>query len=165
MSDGCEVSAPPALRLDDAMGDLQQRAVRCHHWRWLPGMRSLSGRRVAWVAGDPTYPLPGGIRDGDERVRPDNCVLLSTEYSSEDLPDFFDAATRGCLLHLVREAWGDPEAYVRTAPCGRLRVVWDVYVWQNNHGASGRQPVSFRDGTHGCATEAEALIRALELAP
>jgi hypothetical protein len=64
------------------------------------------------------------------------------------LPDLSDPATRGCLLALVREAWGDPHLSA-VAFAGDWRV----------HGDS--------DGmcSHDHDTEAEALIAALEAAP
>ncbi len=65
------------------------------------------------------------------------------------LPDLTDAATLGCLLALVREAWGDPLTYMM-AYYGRWTLCSDRY-----------EEIDPGDG----ATEAEALIAALEAAP
>ena len=66
------------------------------------GMRDNQGRRVSSLGVYPT-----GIPDGDSRVRPDNSVSRQPI-----LPDLTDPATIGCLLALVREAWGLPKACV-----------------------------------------------------
>ena len=65
------------------------------------------------------------------------------------LPDLTDPATLGCLLALVREACGDPLAYTM-AYYGRWTLCSDRY-----------EEIDPGDG----ATEAEALIAALEAAP
>lgn len=74
------------------------------------------------------------------------------EYRWADLthiPDLTDPATLGCLLVLVREAYGD-----HRLACVPWRLQWAVdRVWRRNgHLAEG-------------ATEAEALVAALEAAP
>lgn len=100
---------------------LAKRLVACKGWRWMPGMADTWGGRV---------------REGDgiDRIKA--------------LPDLTDPATLGCLLALVREAWGDPKAYVRA---GRG---WE---WVTDFYVERRPP-------HG-ETEAEALVAALEAAP
>ena len=72
---------------------LERRAVKCKHWQWLPGMRwrgtlSQNTGRLGEVF--QTVPGPVGVY----------------------LPDLTDAATLGCLLALVREAYDDGDAYV-----------------------------------------------------
>jgi hypothetical protein len=64
-------------------------------WRWAPGMRTATTRRVCWVTeGVHTHDVPGGIYDHDMRVRPDNgCDPLV-----DLLPDLDDPATCGVLL-------------------------------------------------------------------
>jgi hypothetical protein len=63
------------------------------------------------------------------------------------LPDLTDPATVGCLLALVREAWGDSAAHA--VPDGD----WHIY---------GDMPeTEYAIGD----TEAEALVAALEAAP
>ena len=68
-----------------------------------------------------------------------------------DLPDLTDPATLGCLLALVREAWGDPKIHV--VPRG-------ASVWATAY-AGWLHKKAIACG----ATEAEALVAALEGAP
>ena len=105
--------------------DLAQRAVACKGWRWMPGMATVAAETPAvW------YP-----RIGDE-CKPRYPHLL---------PDLSDPATLGCLLALVREAYGQPSAFCRY-------VESDPAFWHINTGHVG-------------ATEAAALVAALEAAP
>jgi hypothetical protein len=67
------------------------------------------------------------------------------------LPDFSDPATMGCLLALVREAWGEPDLVACNAGNYDL-MFW--HVWVRDDYASV-----------GCDTEAAALVAALEAAP
>ena len=107
------------------MTDLAKRAVASPHWRWMPGMRRLTfdGGHLypSRVADDGTY--PGGLFP---------------------VPDLTDPATLGCLLGLVREAWGRPGIVCTCLPS-------DAFGW-------------LCGGEYG-ATEAEALVAALEAAP
>ena len=115
---------------------LARRAVACKGWRWMPGMLTDEGRRVMRV-----WPDDLGIKWShllDNRVVRD----------ADALPDLTDPATLGCLLALMREAWGDPRAYVRAAFGWELITDYCV----------GKRPP-------GGETEAEALVAALEAAP
>jgi hypothetical protein len=69
-----------------------------------------------------------------------------------DLPDLTDAATLGCVLALVREAWGDPWMVASVRKDTQRWEVWDLRI-------GAPHPVG--DGT----TEADALVSALEAAP
>jgi len=101
---------------------LAVRLVACKHFRPMPGMRDLQGR--TWT--------------------PD---LMWRWNRTIDRPDLRDPATLGCVLAMVREAWGDPFMYLAPADG-----------WYVGNGA--------RDGMAGVgATEAEALASALEAAP
>ena len=73
--------------------------------------------------------------------------MLSYLAGSRELPDLSDPATLGCLLALVREAWGDSKT------CARPDLEDDVWY------------VVTRSGLAFAATEAEALVAALESAP
>jgi hypothetical protein len=68
--------------------DLARRAVRCKHWRWLPGMRYTL----------PTTSLHGRWKPG---------------LSPHIMPDLDDPATVGAVLSLVRGAYDEPTASVQ----------------------------------------------------
>ena len=124
--------------MTDTMIELGKRAVACPKWRWMPGMLTTEGTRIVH---DPSR-FPGracALRDGGWTPR-----LLNPGA----LPDLTDPATVGCLLALVREAWGDPRAYVRAS------FGWE---WITDYCAEKWPP--------GGETEAEALVAALEAAP
>lgn len=68
------------------------------------------------------------------------------------LPDLADAATVGCLVSLAREAWGCPHlSVVGTGTPGDWRI-------------DAEGVVGVRD-LHSYATEAAAVVAALEAAP
>lgn len=69
------------------------------------------------------------------------------------LPDLSDPATLGCLLALVREAWGDPWAHTASS----YQEGWVVCASQDRRIFAGYDD--------GLASEAEALVAALEAAP
>ena len=109
---------------------LARRAVACKGWRWMEGMRAKS---------------PNGMM---------SCRVSFYDLNRQPhmLPDLTDPATLGCLLALVREAWGDPHA----------SVWYDSEYWQSGNRwawhAKGQSRVDYD-------TEAEALVAALEAAP
>jgi len=119
--------------------ELARRAVACPGWRWLPGMRyQLINERGQ---------IGGWMRASDRTAHLD--ALDARDDTNEvALPDLDDPATLGCLLALVREAWGDPSASPRLEAGW-----WRVYV-SSYPGIAG-----------GGATESEALVAALEAAP
>ena len=73
------------------------------------------------------------------------------------LPDLTDPATLGCLLALVREAWG-PEATVSVNISG----FWAVGGARIQKGKSAGHTINLGIWK---ATELEALVSALEVAP
>jgi hypothetical protein len=76
--------------------ELGKRAVICKGWRWMPGMRTINGRRLAVVFGTSrTAAVLCDLRDD---------ANSDTEDLQGELPDLTDPATLGCLLALVREA-------------------------------------------------------------
>ena len=120
-----------------------RRAVACKGFRWMPGMLAA---------------LDGIGGDYRARVcRVDNGLFWSDAtplpYAlASYVPDLSDPATLGCLLALVRKAWGDPTlCVVLDTSDGR----WCVGCWEDGLAMRGR----------GGATEAEALVAALEGAP
>ncbi len=108
---------------------LARRAVACKNWRWMPGMLHRNWRNATRITEEHAgYSRP-------------NCS-----------PDLSDPASLGCLLALVREALGCPEAHVYYADLSRRWVVrW------------GYEGLGVR--TVDGATEASALVAALEAAP
>jgi len=105
--------------------DLGRRAVACKGFRPMPGMKDFDGR--TWT--------------------PD---LLWRWTPKVDLPDLRDPATLGCMLALVREAWGDPTISAQFSDsCGWWEIIGNGLVVDV--------------GTD--KTEAEALVAALEASP
>ena len=81
-------------------------------------------------------------------------LKLRTEHMREWLPDLTDPATLGCLLALVREAWGNPD--FGTQRVGVLADGSPEWVVRDYLGAAAQ--------VYG-AGEAGALVAALEAAP
>lgn len=131
---------------------IARRAVACRRWRWAPGMLALpSGYRVRVVQYEPGAIAGTGVR-----------MLTTGGWASalvqcDDLPDLSDPATLGCLLALVREAWGDPRLVAIYAEAWNLGQSegWAVQCTDT------RLPVAGED----YPSEAEALVAALEAAP
>lgn len=133
---------------------LARRAVACRRWRWLPGMLAI-GTGCCKRCYDDTA-LPMGWH-GPLRV-----VLVEGQFAYLDaereyvvtwaaVPDLTDPATLGCLLALVREAHGDSTLFARFR-AARIRPDW-VVPWDGS------------DVIATGATEAEALVAALEAVP
>ena len=116
------------------MTELAKRLVACKGWRWMPGMRAV-GRScfVAWFrVEEPLRKLHGDWKDA--------------------LPDLTDPGTLGCLLALVREAWGDPDAV--------------VFPYKDKAGWECSSTPFVPSHFYGVGkSEAEALVAALEAAP
>ena len=120
--------------------ELGRRAVACKAWRWMPGMLDgIDEQRVASVRDG----LVTMERDGRGEALEFDPRLVRRR----PLPDLRDPATVGCLLALVRDAWGDP------AIC----IVEEHRDWWAR--LNGLPLCAFAD------TEAEALVAALEAAP
>jgi hypothetical protein len=121
---------------------LAKRAVWCRGWRWMQGMLTINGGRVFAVDEDGSCRLDFGAEEVPFWCTPQTMAKM--------FPELTDSATLGCLLSLVREAWGMPTGITVT--------------YSSDEGSWG---VSWSGATHGgwCGrgrTEAEALINALE---
>jgi len=139
-----------------------RRAVKCPPWRWMPGMlHSIpagpiirnhypeTGRR--WETQSPPYET----RIFDNPLT-DGGGLLTGGYegcpkSDTWLPRFDDAATFGCLVALVRTAWGDENAFADP------RGGWHVCI-------SSKGPEHGHDIEIDGDSEVDAWIAALEQA-
>ena len=113
---------------------LAREAVACPRWRWMAGMLAF---------------LPALHEDRGLRYRvPDGPTLIDAAPHDGWFPDLNDPATLGCLLALVREAWGCPTVYVRWSA---LEGIWICMI-------KGYPP-------HAADSEAAALVAALLAAP
>jgi hypothetical protein len=128
------MSTEPSENLEE----LGRRAVACKRWRWMPGMLGLSNQsssRSIWI----------------------RIVDPPMDDASECWPDFSDPATLGCLLALVRQAWGN-EASVSL----NISSFWAVGGAKIQKGKSAGHIINLGIWK---LTEAEALVAALEVAP
>ena len=121
--------------------ELARQLVASKHWRFLDGMITACGLRIC--EGGKGYAI--GFRCGPTRDG-------GGWYDGPDdglIPDLDDPATVGCLLALVREAWGD-----------------SLHVRYTEHHKSWWVLVDRQIGVNGSGdTEGEALAAALLGAP
>jgi hypothetical protein len=92
---------------------LAQRCVQASAWRWLPGMRASAGgfyRIVKVMPPGTTVAIPDDTDDDNYACEID---------LAQALPDLNDAATRGCLLDLIRQHW-----HTDLAPCCIGTPLW-----------------------------------------
>ena len=137
---------------DDEATALGKRHVACKGFRPMRGMLDMQGR--TWDAS-----------------------LLWRWSSDVDVPDLRDPATLGCVLGLVREAHGSPKimfegqtyASVLCVVCGsgNYYIRRDCGDGEEALYVDGVWSANVRHGVDevSCATEAEALVAALEAAP
>lgn len=123
--------------------NLGRRAVTCKAWRWMRGMAADDGCSVAMESD----------LEGESHSWSDGLEV----WCDDDLrlPDLTDPATVGCLLALVRDAWGDDGIATMRAYAPDMAGQWSVYTYRG-----GRCLPCKRQ-----ATEAMALVAALEAAP
>jgi hypothetical protein len=127
-----------AWTVDAASGKVYGEGVRMVSQPWKTEGQS---ERV-WVMVDLPLPVPSlGLP----------VPSLGTAFTSTLLPDLWDPATFGCLLALVRQAWG---AGVYLVPDGG----WIVKGARLKNGATVNLGIVAKN-------EAEALVAALEVAP
>jgi hypothetical protein len=158
---------------------LARRAVQCKGWGWMPGMLTTGGLRI--VAVDPVDDGSGvgpayGYEPSPEHHGARTRCYVDTAFP--EVPDLDDPATLGCLLALVRQAWGEPAAHPAAYTTGVAvaeyqgprpeRAVdsegggWHVIGWGVNRGR-GRVMDVLRGFNH--RSETEAIVVALESAP
>jgi hypothetical protein len=125
--------------------ELARRAIACKRWRWMPGMLSAKGLRV--TRRDSDGYVVGYYED----------LSYIAECVAGTLPDLSDPATVGCLLALVRKAWG-PDASVSVNMSGFWAVGGATVLSGKGKGASINLGI-------WKLTELEALVAALEVAP
>jgi hypothetical protein len=138
--------------MTDEMIALGRRAVACKGWKWKAGMRARGcgdSGVVTTVWSDPdTHQTTDIFVSYDEECR--SCEHAAPDYD-QCLPDLSDPATVGCLLALVREAWGTAIIVSYLYDEGLWETMWE--------GATAAGWCGRGD------TEAEALVAALESAP
>lgn len=149
------------------MSDFARRAVACPRWRWMPGMLT----HTTHAGGFPRCPAGTSVRVETLESLEDyviegmfgmitpepshhhpafECVLAQHDVDMSDawarvLPDLDDAATKGCLLALVRELHASLQS---TEYVGDSDLV-NPWRW----------------GSYRGSTEEAALVAALEGAP
>ena len=144
--------------MTEAQTALARRAVACRGWRWMPGMMRL---RATPPSRRDHLRMEGRVPDGGD----------TWDYAAWPvIPDVTDAATLGCLLALVREAWRCPTVYARQSTTRRVSdgvIAWEVCDLYLDAEACRALGVSREGsvGSWGHGSEAEALVAALESAP
>ena len=148
-----------------SLADLGRRAVACKHWRWMPGML-LQWRTSSGVV------YRGRVCNIEE---PDAvwCEGREDRFDWPELPkcwpDLSDPATLGCLLALVREAWGSDEWSRSVVPVFNGIDAWTVGCLDMQGRKAPR--LLFLVNKINCmpvgigSSEAGALVIALEAAP
>ena len=156
---------------------LARRAVACPRWRWMPGMlgwrpdnqgvphsirfvegvESMEALAGVWPRGG--HGVPGLVASG--------YAICDGYWRSVDItPDLTDPATLGCLLAMIREAYGSTTLYCRLSSTTRASDgirAWEVIGWLDPSRSPNGRGGSFRGW--GYASEAEALVATLEAAP
>jgi hypothetical protein len=159
----------------DPLLSLGRRAVACKAWRWMPGMRAVmldtdsDGREFVHMG----YRYVGTDDSGDAGATD---ALISTRGwrvwcmdVRQCLPDLADPATLGATIALAREAWSGRGMQGATLTMQAWRATAKRIWWRpESLGMAAHRLMEPVDGEYRWgepATEAEAWVRALELAP
>jgi hypothetical protein len=121
--------------------EIARAFVACEKWQWMPGML-VTGTSGVSRAGSWSHPA---IRVTRQNV---------SQANNTWLPDITDPATLGCILALVREAWGSAFVHMRHQWTTRVKHHWYAIYWSDGHRKEWRGD-----------TEAAALLAALQAAP
>lgn len=145
--------------------ELAKRAVACKRWRWMLGMRAIKDlsrfdgrvcgikRGCLELALDDLEQDNEGIEWHSQAHSSIGSISLDGVVRREHLPDLDDPATLGCLLALVREAWGGHSAGFQIGPSSDHG--WEMWL---------QHRTEERRWFYG-KTEAAVLVAALEAAP
>jgi hypothetical protein len=157
--------------MSDDLIKLSRRAVACRGWRWMGGMLRCSPvLEKAYFKWEPDVMPTERVRDEDPFTDADQRWSNASNAWVQMLPDLADAATIGCLLALVREAWRCPTVYVRQSTTRRVSdgvLAWEICdLWLDAEACRALGvPREGSVGSWGHGSEAEALVAALESAP
>ncbi len=130
------------------MSENVEALVASPHWRWMPGMRYWSEHRFGW-----------------ERIPERHKQASFMEWVlPPSRPDLDDPATLGCLLALVREAWGGEPVSVLFINCGSTHDAAYECILSIEIEDSCRRRF-YGQGKDLCSAHCEMLVAALLAAP
>ena len=133
------------------------------HWRWMPGMKV----KLPDEFGGPYRVLHAVHTPEETRVYFVFCnarEIDSGAIGKEEEPDLTDPATLGCLLALVREAWGDPTKIgTLLVQCNPSYAAIHECSISIEIGDTRRRFLGLSEDF--CSAHAEALVAALLAAP
>lgn len=130
---------------------LAHRAVACPGWRWMPGMAVTFDGVLGRIRNGANGSNFLAVDASQHRWISIGAAVTKQAESPPDLPDLSDPATLGCLLALVREAWGQRISVVPLAQGAQWHALKERNAGGGLVAGSG-------------STEAAALVAALEAA-
>ena len=151
--------------------ELARRLVGCHRWRWMGGMFWFADTNCPACngAGGFRWDETGGSENGEQCPcggRLPHYPGFPVQHSMVGaLPDLTDPATIGCLLALVRDAWGSDRCFVRRDPSDGPRHNSFWFALCPTPSALASRVGEGWSGPFVGDTEAGALVAALLAAP